>query len=77
LNAWKKLKSNLIQVEKLNALGQLSASIAHEINNPLAGILVYNQLLQKMIKNTSLDPDKALDILSKWSQPPLILQTYP
>lgn len=60
-----KTQKQLIQVEKMNALGQLSASIAHEINNPLGGILVYNQLLQKMIKNGTLNQDKALDILIK------------
>jgi two-component system, NtrC family, sensor kinase len=49
----------------MNALDQLSASIAHEINNPLAGILVYTQLLQKMVKNGTLNNDKALEILGK------------
>jgi len=60
-----KTQKQLIQVEKLNALGQLSASIAHEINNPLAGILVYTQLLQKMAKNGLLDASQSLEILNK------------
>ena len=37
----------LVQSEKLSSLGQLSASIAHEINNPLAGILTYAKLLAR------------------------------
>jgi signal transduction histidine kinase len=60
-----KTQKQLIQVEKMNALGQLSASIAHEINNPLAGVLVYTQLLQKLIKSGSMKPDNALEILAK------------
>jgi two-component system NtrC family sensor kinase len=35
----------LVQSEKLSSLGQLAASIAHEINNPLAGILTFSKLL--------------------------------
>jgi signal transduction histidine kinase len=35
----------MIQTEKLVSLGQLAAGAAHEINNPLAGILGYSDLL--------------------------------
>jgi signal transduction histidine kinase len=60
-----KTQKQLLQVEKLHALGQLSAAIAHEINNPLAGVLVYVQLLRKKIKNDSFNPEETDDILSK------------
>lgn len=40
-----RMQSYLIQSEKLASLGKLSASIAHEINNPLGGILIYSHLL--------------------------------
>lgn len=38
-----------LQTEKLSALGRMAASIAHEINNPLAGILLYSTNLAKKV----------------------------
>lgn len=55
----------LIQAEKLNAIGQLAASVAHEINNPLAGVLVYSQLLTKRLKSDSFDKAEAIANLAK------------
>jgi len=41
----------LIHVERIASLGKLSSSVAHEINNPLSGILVYTKLVQKLLNN--------------------------
>lgn len=38
-------QAQLIQSEKIATIGQLTAGIAHEINNPLGGIVVYSHLL--------------------------------
>jgi len=58
-------EEQLIQAEKLSSLGQMAASIAHEINNPLAGVLVYTQLLAKKLADDTLSRDVALGYLTK------------
>jgi len=52
----------VVWTEKLASLGKLAATIAHEINNPLAGVLNYIRLLIKMLTRNRLSPEKLEDI---------------
>ncbi len=42
----KRAEEQLLQSEKMSALGQLVSGVAHELNNPLTAILGYSQLLE-------------------------------
>lgn len=50
-NELKNVYHQIIQMEKLASLGKLSATVAHELNNPLEGILTYSKLIAKKLKN--------------------------
>lgn len=50
----KQLQNQLMQSEKLASIGLLAGGVAHEINNPLGGILIFSQmLLREMNPNDS------------------------
>ena len=48
-------QDQLVRSEKLSSLGKLSASIAHEINNPLAGILTFAKLIARILDQGAPD----------------------
>ncbi len=62
-----KVQMQLVHTEKLASLGELVAGIAHEINNPLSGILIFSELVAK---DTRLDPalKKDMEIISGEAQ---------
>src|SRR5574340_109127 len=47
--------NTLLRSEKLASIGKLAATVAHEINNPLFGILTYARLILREVEKSSLD----------------------
>jgi len=41
----------LVQSDKIASVGRMAAGVAHEINNPLAGVLIYAELLKESLKD--------------------------
>ena len=58
-----KTQKRNLQIEKMASLGQLSATVAHELNNPMAGILTYSKLIQKKINKGNLNGGEISSIL--------------
>ncbi len=48
----------LMQTDRLASLGQLSASVAHEINNPLSGVLNLSMLMQRILKDDGIPRER-------------------
>ena len=59
-------QGELIQVSKLTALGQMSAGISHELNQPLATIQNYAENAKKLVARNRID--EAVDNLSRISE---------
>jgi len=51
-------QKKLLHTDRLASLGQLSASVAHEINNPISGVLNLSMLLQRMLKDDGIPPNR-------------------
>jgi len=49
--------NNLMQTEKLASLGRMAAGVAHEINNPLTGVVTFAHLLKKRFPADSTEAE--------------------
>jgi signal transduction histidine kinase len=58
----KEAQEQVVWTEKLASLGKLAATIAHEINNPLAGVLNYIRLMIKILARNRVSHEKLEDI---------------
>jgi two-component system sensor kinase FixL len=61
------LQADLLHVSRLNAMGQLSATLAHELNQPLTATLNYAEAACQLLDSTTHVPPKALDFVHKVS----------
>ena len=57
------MQSELIHVERIASLGKLASSVAHEINNPLSGVLTYTKLVHKQLLKLKLEEDEKTPLL--------------
>jgi two-component system, NtrC family, sensor kinase len=49
---------HLLKADRLASLGQLAASVAHEINNPLSGVLNFSALMSRILKDDGVPRER-------------------
>jgi len=55
------VQQKLLQSDRLASLGQLAASVAHEINNPISGVLNFSMLMSRVITDEGIPPNRVED----------------
>jgi two-component system NtrC family sensor kinase len=61
-------RDKLVSSARLASLGQLSASVAHEINNPISGVLNLSMLLQRILREDGIPPGRVAEFKRYLSQ---------
>ena len=54
----KRAHDHMLHVEKMASIGKMAAVVAHEVNNPLSGILTYAKLLRKWVASGQVEREK-------------------
>lgn len=57
-----RIQRQVLLMEKMASLGKLAATVAHELNNPLGGILNYAKLVERVLRDETLDEAAKRDI---------------
>ena len=70
----KRAHEQVLHIEKMATIGKMAAVVAHEINNPLSGILTYAKLIRKWIERGQVQAEKraeaeqCLDLIAEESR---------
>jgi two-component system NtrC family sensor kinase len=69
----KRAHEHMLHVEKMASMGRMAAVVAHEVNNPLAGILTYSKLLKKWLDRAEIqgkreEAGECLDLIASESR---------
>lgn len=59
----KRAHETMLHVEKMASIGKMAAVVAHEVNNPLSGILTYAKLTRRQIDKGGLTDERRNEIL--------------
>jgi signal transduction histidine kinase len=60
-----RVHDQLINASRMAAIGELAAGVAHEVNNPLTGVLGYSELL---LEEMAMDDPRRADVKTIWDE---------